>query len=57
MEKLTLEELKVLESIKRSMKELDKNDLEEVIDFSKELREKKYSKSNGCIGERKGKNE
>lgn len=55
MEKLTLEELRVLESIKKSMKELDKNDLEEVIDFSKELRKMKYSKSNGYSREWKGK--
>lgn len=41
MEKLTLEELKVLESLR----ELQKKDLEEVIDFSEELKKLKYSKS------------
>lgn len=44
MEKLTLEELKVLESMRKSLRELQKKDLEEVIDFSEELK-KKYSKS------------
>ena len=33
MEKLTLEELKVLESMRKSLRELQKKDLEEVIDF------------------------
>lgn len=45
MEKLTLEELKVLESMRKSLRELQKKDLEEVIDFSEELKKKKYSKS------------
>ena len=45
MEKLTLEELKVLESLRKSLRELHKKDLEEVIDFSEELRKMKYSKS------------
>ena len=45
MEKLTLEELKVLESMRKSLRELQKKDLEEVIDFSEELRKMKYSKS------------
>lgn len=36
MEKLTLEELKVLESMRKSLRELQKKDLEEVIDFSEE---------------------
>lgn len=49
MEKLTLEELKVLESIRKSLRkslrELQKKDLEEVIDFSEKLRKMKYSKS------------
>ena len=38
MEKLTLEELKVLESMRKSLRELQKKDLEEVIDFSEELK-------------------
>ena len=45
MEKLTLEELKVLESMRKSLRELQKKDLEEVIDFSEELKQLKYSKS------------
>ncbi len=38
MEKLTLEELKILESMRKSLRELQKKDLEEVIDFSEELK-------------------
>ena len=45
MEKITLEELKVLESLRKSLRVLQKKDLEEVIDFSEELRKMKYSKS------------
>lgn len=41
MEKLTLEELKVLESMRKSLRELQKKDLEEVIDFSEELKKKR----------------
>ena len=42
MEKLTLEELKVLESMRKSLRELQKKDLEEVIDFSEELKKKSW---------------
>ncbi|WP_295753993.1 hypothetical protein [uncultured Holdemanella sp.] len=55
MEKLTLEELKVLESLRKSLRELHKKDLEEVIDFSEELRKMKYSKSKDYNREWEGK--
>ena len=54
MEKLTLEELKVLESMRKSLRELQKKDLEEVIDFSEELRKMKYSKSKDYNNEWEG---
>lgn len=44
MEKLTLEELKVLESMRKSLRELQKKDLEEVIDFSEELKKRNIPK-------------
>lgn len=55
MEKLTLEELKVLESLRKSLRALHKKDLEEVIDFSEELRKMKYSKSKDYNREWEGK--
>lgn len=44
MEKLTLEELKILESMRKSLRELQKKDLEEVIDFSEELKKRNIPK-------------
>lgn len=44
MEKLTLEELKVLESMRKSLRELQKKDLEEVIDFPEELKKRNIPK-------------
>lgn len=44
MEKLTLEELKVLESMRKSLRELQKKDLEVVIDFSEELKKRNIPK-------------
>lgn len=48
MEKLTLEEVKVLESMRKSLRELQKKDLEEVIDFSEELKKKKSINLQSC---------
>lgn len=38
MEKLTLEEIKVLKSIKKTMIKLDATSLKEVLDFSKKIK-------------------
>lgn len=54
MEKLTLEELKVLESIKNTLKELSKEDLEKVLDFSRELQDINYSKGKNDSRDGKG---
>lgn len=40
MEKLTLEEIEILESIKNSMKKLNKNELKEVLNFSEDLKKR-----------------
>lgn len=53
MEKLTLDELKVLESIK-TLKELSKEDLEKVLDFSRELQDINYSKGKNDSRDGKG---
>lgn len=57
MEKLTLEELKVLESMRKSLRELQKKDLEEVIDFSEELKKRNIPKVKIITGNGKEKNE
>lgn len=54
MEKLTLDELKVLESIKNTLKELSKEDLEKVLDFSRELQDINYSKGKNDSRDGKG---